>query len=219
MDTRSANLQVRFTESEMDQVKKWADEHGRSRSEFARERILAEPPLSAFFHDLIEGFSGIGKPYGWILERIIADYFARRTAYQHVWGVPMNLFEFAEHFDTSGESALEGERFVRWLQDVHTRDMVRERIEGLLRQENLYFPLPPHDAKFMVEHRAGRSWRESEQYAQKQSENAEREQILNEFEREHGSLPRARGEWLDAPSVESESGKSEGDNPDVVSGD
>ena len=214
MDTRSANLQVRFTKSEMDQIKKLADEHGRSRSEFARERILAEPPLSGYFHDLIEGFSGIGQPYGWILERIIADYFARRTAYQSVWEIPMKLFEFAQHRDASGKSELEGEKFVRWLEDVHTKDMVRARIEGLMQQEQIYFPLPPHDEAFMIEHRAGRSWA---------AHNAVKSKISRPpghplYRAPDESEPKVKfTDTRDDPGIESEPAKYEGEDSDTPS--
>ena len=155
MENRELMLRVRVSEGEMALIEKSSEAAGMTKSEYIRSRMLAEPYLSRHFRVMIEGFADANdQSPEWLLEHIVAGFFADLDAYEDVWEIRPKLLTGAGLLST-------GRDLQRKLSKIYRNDYLRERIQSLLREEEMDFPLTSMDTDFMIENRAGRSWAES----------------------------------------------------------
>jgi len=140
-----------------------------------------------FYHIVKDWAEGLNVSVGRLVENLILGKFAQIEAQEKVWG---KSEEILPEFTVMGKEMLTGEPLSSFLTDWYTRAEERKRVNLLLREEEEGIPLSDDDKAFLIKKRAGRTWLESEEFAQEQREREEAEARLTPKQRKAAEYSR-----------------------------
>lgn len=144
-----------------EQVDAVAEKYGLTRSAFitkAIELFMQVDPVSYF---KIQAYANQeGFPVGIILQNTVIKDLAYKAAKADVWGPSVDLmFELSSKED----GFIVGDELFLTLYDMYKRDFVQDKIKFLL-EEEAFDTIDDEGKAFLIEHRAGKAWLESDEY-------------------------------------------------------
>lgn len=151
-----------------------------------------------FYRRLEDYATGLDTTIGIIIEGMLLRRFVELEVKQAVWGT--GGAQILPEFTITDKGRLRGLELVAYLRNWFTQEEERKRLELLLQQEEQGM-LTDDDKTFLIKKRAGRTWLESEEFAQEQREKKEAEANLTpqqkkamEITREANRILRTEGE-------------------------
>lgn len=155
-------INVRLPEGvNIEQIDAKAESYGLSRSAYitkAIELFLDLDPLSLM---KIQNYSNrVDAPVGVVMQNTVIKELARQAAKADVWGPAAELK--LEFVNDRGKYVVGDDLFFTLYNDYKDK-FTQDKIKQLLEDE-IYGLLNDDDKAFLIQHRAGKTWLESEEY-------------------------------------------------------
>lgn len=173
-----ANLNIRVPDGLIEKIDQYAKEHGQNKTDFVLKAIDMLLNFDEVFFSRVNEYSkGLNIPEWLVIQNMIIKQMAIDAAETEVWGpLQKPLKEFISVNDGTGYKTMTGEELFIMLKKQFVQDNEKEKIRTLLDREP-FGRISEDDRKFLIKHRAGRSWLESEEYKKEKEEQAAYEKL------------------------------------------
>ena len=181
-------------------IQEKAREYGTEYPELVRYGLKLMMDIEApFFRMMCAWAEALNTSPGKVMQNLVLARLARDEAERAVWGTKGG--QLLLEFSIMGNKPMTGLELFDFLKRIYFEEEEKKRMEVLIREEEDGIPLSDNDKKFLISKRQGRTWLESEEYAQAQNEEKEAEANLTpkqkralEVTREANRLLRTEGE-------------------------
>lgn len=162
MDKQNDHVGLRLPENiTKEDIDRKANEMGISRAAFINRAIELLLQFDGVSFAKIQAYANQeGFPVGILLQNTVIKDLAYKAAKADVWGPSVDLmFELSSKED----GFIVGDELFLTLYGMYKKDFIQEKIKLLL-EEEVYDLLTDEEKAFMIEHRAGKAWLESDEY-------------------------------------------------------
>lgn len=179
----AGNLNIRVPDGYLEELDLKAQIFGMNRTDFVMNALDMMLNFDEMFYKTIIKYSqGLNNPEWLVMQNIILRRMAHDHANVKVWGATgETLKEFVAVDDGDGYKTMTGEPLYNMLIEMFTKEEEKKKVEVLLNDELYGVPIGEDDKKFLIKHRSGRTWLESEEYQKEQRRKAEIKQLSEDF--------------------------------------
>ncbi|MCL5290641.1 MAG: hypothetical protein M1489_06415 [Firmicutes bacterium] len=152
----------------LEEIDKAAIKHGTSRASFIVKAVEMLMGFDKVFFNKIEAYAkGLNTPVWLVMQNMIIKRMAQEAAEEEVWGPSSKLLD---EFMYTNQGPITGAELFTLLMDTYSRKEESKKVEQLLREEAASPPLSDEDKAFLIKHRVGRAWLESDEYKKEREE-------------------------------------------------